>query len=58
MTAKQDRRARKKKNRGLVKCDACGLVQPFAHGDGSRHADGALDLADCLRCGGHYGTYA
>lgn len=58
MTAKQDRRARKKANRLLVKCDACGRRQPFAKGDGSRHANGELDIAACVGCGHHYGTYA
>jgi hypothetical protein len=58
VTAKQDRRARKKQHRMLVRCDDCGLKQPLTHGDGSRHADRAPDVAGCIQCGHHYGTYA
>jgi hypothetical protein len=49
---------RQKRPRLVVRCDACSLVQPFSRGDGSRHANGAQDVAGCIVCGWHYGTYA
>lgn len=55
---RSDKHARRVADRLPVRCDGCGLVQPFSRGDGSRRAvDREPDVAGCLRCGGHYGTY-
>lgn len=53
----QKQLARQKRHQLLVRCDDCGLVQPFAHGRGGMHPDRSTPIAACSGCGGHYGTY-
>lgn len=63
MTKKRDRQlakerqARQLRRQAQVRCDECGTLQPLRRGDGSRHANGELDIAGCLHCGHHYGTW-
>ena len=59
MSSKRERQLAKARARRelRVRCDACDFRQPFSVGNGSRHANGELDVAGCLRCGGHYGTW-
>ena len=67
MSGKRDRQLRKQREQRerrearlqeQVICDACELRQPFSRGDGSRHANGELDIAGCIGCGHHYGSWA
>lgn len=63
MSGKRQKQLRREKVRRegraelRVRCDQCGFVQPFTHGNGSRHADGAIDVTACAGCGHHYATY-
>lgn len=59
MTAKQERRARKKARRSQVLCDGCGKLWPFHKVTGSSVDDsGSVHITACPNCQSETGVSA